>query len=439
MKLIDQVKNTFAQHHIDLDEVRLLLAVSGGKDSMVLLHILKQLGAHFEVAHMNYQLRENDSNLDAALVKTTCESLRITCHINVVDAKRYCKTNHLSTQEGARILRYDWFEQLLQERKIDYITTAHHEADNHETFLQNVKRGSGLRGLKSMVFLQNNRCKPMLSFARITIDQYAVENAISFRQDASNNQDHYQRNLIRNKVLPTIELQLPGFGQGLTQSIKHLQSDFDYLNYSLERDSQAMLEKQDNQFIIADFKTHHPRLIWYVLEKFGFNQAQCQTILSASQTGKTIQSKDYEALMHQNDLIIHQPKEHLVSEMTVEGLGEYDCDANILRIFESTFPEKFDGNRQVAFVDFDKLSFPLEIRNWQAGDKFTPLGMKGSKKLSDFLTDIKMPLHEKNNVKVLISNQKIVWVINQAVSDFFKIEKSSKKVIKLETILKKQP
>ena len=196
MTLQKHISNVFLKHHIKLDEVKLLLAVSGGKDSMVLLSLLSDMEVNFEVAHMNYQLRDDAANLDQALVENVCKEKNIPCHIKVVDTKAFCKENKVSTQEGARMLRYQWFSSLIDSQEMNYITTAHHESDNHETFIQNLKRGSGLRGLKSMVFLQNGRCKPLLNCARELIDKYAKEFAVPYRQDASNNQNHYLRNLM---------------------------------------------------------------------------------------------------------------------------------------------------------------------------------------------------------------------------------------------------
>lgn len=435
MTLQKQISTTFSKHHINLDEVKLLLAVSGGKDSMVLLHLLSTLKVNFEVAHMNYQLRDEDANLDQALVEKVCKEKNITCHIKVVNTKAYCAEHKVSTQEGARLLRYEWFSNLINTHGLDFITTAHHESDNHETFIQNLKRGSGLRGLKSMVFLQNGRCKPLLNASREAIDTFAEEFNVPFRQDASNNQNHYLRNKIRNEVLPLVEDHLPGFKKGLTASIDNLQSDYDYLLHSLERDAKSVLIEENGQFVVLDYKSQHARLLWFILEKFHFNEAQSNDILDAKQAGRTLENQRYAAVINQDDLIIYKNRQVEKFTMKIDAVGEHILDDCTLNIVTATIPDKFTSDRSIAWIDADRIGFPLEVRNWQAGDKFVPLGMRGSKKISDFLTDIKMPLHQKDNVKVLISNDKIVWVLNQAVSDLFKVVNSTKKVIKLETII----
>jgi len=437
MKLIDKIVQGILKEKIDLKSKKLLLAVSGGKDSMVLLDVLYQLKVNFVVAHVNYQLRESDSELDEVLVIETCENLKIPYFTKKVDTKLYCKAHQVSTQEGARILRYSWFEELIQDNQLDWITTAHHEEDNKETFIQNLKRGSGLRGLKSMLMLQNNRFKPMLKISRKEIDAYSTEKSIVYREDASNNQNHYQRNLIRNEFLPQAEKILEGFGNGLSQSILKLQTDYEYIQHALQKEKESVCTFEGKDCIIKNFKNLHKRLLFYILETYDFNIFQMEDMISASQTGKTIENEKFGAVFHQSDLIIYPiTKNELINELiTKEGTYSFlDFD---LIISETEKPQTFSQDLNYIYVDADSISFPLTIRNWKDGDKFSPLGMNGSKKISDFLTDLKMPLHQKNHVKLLISKGKIIWIINHALGDFFKIKNSTKKVLKIETISKK--
>ena len=435
MSLLQKLINNFKDHQIDLNKTRFLLAVSGGKDSMVLIHLLRESGAKFEVAHMNYQLRESDSEKDFSLVKEVCESFKIPFHSQKVDTKTFCEENKVSTQEGARILRYSWFEELLISRKLDLITTAHHASDNVETFLQNLKRGSGFRGLKSMVFLQQDRCKPMLNFSREEIDGYQETNKIPYRQDASNNQNHYQRNAIRNEFLPEAEKLLPGFKAGIVKSLNHIQSDYDYLFMALQKESEKVLAVKGKDALIDNFRSIHPRLLFHILEQYGFNYNQVQDILNAQQAGKSILNESFEALVFQEQLIIHPVTSSIPVSHFISDLGTFTCDEFELQLGDAIPPESFSKETAICWVDKDLLSFPLELRTWEAGDKFRPLGMKGSKKISDFLNDLKIPLHIKSNVKVLISSEKIVWVVNYGVSDLFKITNSTKNIVKIETKL----
>ncbi|MCB9195607.1 MAG: tRNA lysidine(34) synthetase TilS [Flavobacteriales bacterium] len=410
-----------------------LLAVSGGKDSMVMLDVFIKLGLHFEVAHMNYQLRGEDADQDEMLVREQCERGRIRCHLKRVDTKSFCQENGYSTQEGARILRYNWFKVLLLNQASHWIVTAHHLEDNKETFIQNLKRGSGLRGLKSMLPSMDNRLKPMLSISREEIDSYVEENKILFRQDASNNQNQYQRNLIRNELLPLMDRILPGIGKGIESSIQDLQDDFTYLMNSLERDAKEHLIKSGKGFRIDQYRLLEPRLLLFLLEKFDFNKIQVGDIFSSEGSGKKILSRDYIAETSYGNIFIYKRIEAEEFVISVEGIGEYDLQGSKLLIEYSEIPQKFDHNKNVAYIDAEKLSWPLIIRQYQNGDRIQPIGMSGTKKLSDYFTDQKIPSHQRTEKKVVVSSDEIVWVIGELISDRMKITSTTKKVLKLET------
>lgn len=421
------------EHHTTPKQDKYLLAVSGGKDSMVLLAIFKKLGYSFEVAHMNYQLRGEDADLDEQLVRDQCVEHGIVCHFERVDTKKYCEVNGYSTQEGARILRYSWFELLMKDRGLNYIVTAHHQEDNKETLLQNLKRGSGLRGLKAMLTLNNDRIKPMLSSSKSEIDQFARENSIAFRQDASNNSNQYQRNLIRNQLLPKMEEILPGIGDGIVKSIQDLENDYDYLMLSLEKASELLLKVHDQGYRIDQLKTIHPRLLFHLLEKFEFNKNQLADILAATGSGKIIKNDQYEAEYSNGNLYIYEVKDNSKFELIVSEIGYYDLQDRQLNIIDSEAPAVFTSDKKVAFIDADKLQWPLFIREYQQGDRIQPIGMKGTKKLSDYFTDQKIPVFQRANKKVVVSGEEIVWVIDELVSDLFKITSTTKKVLKFET------
>lgn len=410
-----------------------LLAVSGGKDSMVLLDIFYKLGLQFSVAHMNYGLRAAASNHDQALVEQTCADLGIKCHVKKVDTRTLCEKEKLSTQEGARILRYSWFNELIEENNLNWVVTAHHEEDNKETFIQNLKRGSGLRGLKAMLPQHENKLKPLIYVSRSEVDNYCNEHDISYRQDASNNQLHYQRNLIRNKVLPLLEKELTGVGKGITNTIENLQLDYDYLIQELENATERLLEKNDNEWKISSFRQLHPRLLFHVLEKFGFNKKQVDDLIHSKSSGKKIEQGMFVAQDGHGDLLIFKSAENVLSGLEIGKIGTYHLDGVGITISESEIPNKFDRNKKVAFIDADKLTWPLFVRNYQHGDKIKPIGMTGTKKLSDYFTDAKVPVHQRSQIKVLISAGKIIWVIGQVADDNFKITDSTKKVLKFET------
>lgn len=433
MNLVDHTRKLLGQYS-DLNHDGYLLAVSGGKDSMVLLDVFHELGATCVVAHMNYGLREGDSDLDEKHVEKICKEKGFKFTSKKVDTKKFCSENGVATQEGARMLRYNWFNDLLQSEGLKWIVTAHHEEDNKETFIQNLKRGSGLRGLKSMTLRHENKLKPLLNISRKSIDAYAVENNIVFRQDASNNQNHYQRNLIRNKLLPMMEKELEGIGLGISRSIDNLQMDYDYLIDKLNEESERVLLHKGDEWIVSSFRELHPRLLFHILEKFGFNSRQVEDLLSSGSSGKGIENEKYAVLDGHGDLFIHLNQNSESHEINIEEPGNYSIGEELLKISESERPSKFDTNKLIAYLDADKISWPLIVRNYQHGDKIKPIGMNGRKKLSDYFTDAKIPVHKRSDIKVVVSNSEIIWVVGQLLSEDVKITPSTKKILKFETL-----
>lgn len=433
MNILERVKYNLTSHS-NPEKDSYLLAVSGGKDSMVTLNILSSLKVNFIVAHVNYGLREENSDLDEKLVREICEKKGIPCFSKRVDTKSFCKENKVAIQEGARILRYSWFNELIEEHKLNWIVTAHHQEDNKETFIQNLKRGSGLRGLKSMVMRNSIRLKPILDCSRMDIDTYAEDNAIVYREDASNNQNHYQRNKVRNEFLPAIEKIMPGINQGISKSIANLYADFDYLQLKLEEDSKKYLVENQGEKWISEFKNLHPRLLFHLLEKFGFNKEQVQDVLKSNSAGKRLLSNTFTAVVNDKNLIITEnQKEKPFQKILIKGPSSIDVRGAKIVVSESKAPKKFDNNRKIAFVDAAALKWPIILREYQEGDRIKPIGMKGSKKLSDYFTDIKMPTHHRANQLVVESDGEIIWIVGQLISDSVKLTAASKKVLKFET------
>lgn len=414
---------------------RFLLAVSGGKDSMTLLSVFHELGLPIVVAHMNYGLRSEDADLDEVLVREECEKKAIEVMVKRVDTKSFCQEHGYSTQEGARVLRYKWFEELMKELSLDWVVTAHHEEDNKETFIQNLKRGSGLRGLKSMRVVHEYKFKPMLSASREEIDGYATTNGVIYREDASNNKNHYQRNLVRNKLLPSLEDQLPGFGKGITSSIQQMQLDYDFMAEMLDQEANLNLIEEKGAWKLLAYKRLHPRLVFHVLEKFGFNFVQATDILKASSSGKKIMNEKYTAEVGQETLFIYPKKTYgSRTEYEVKDLGIHEVNGVRIQITVSERPASFSADKNVAFMDAERLTWPLSVRSFQQGDKIIPIGMKGKKKLSDYFIDEKIPVHLRQDKQVVISNGEIIWVVGELVSELVKLTSKTKKVLKLETL-----
>lgn len=435
MRLIDKIQRSF-DFIPQGSRGSFLLAVSGGKDSMVLLNLLYDLKYEFIVAHVNYGLRGSDSDLDEELVITEAERLKIPVYSKRVDTKKFCDENHVTVQEGARMLRYSWFEELKQAHDLAFIVTAHHTEDNKETFLQNLKRGSGLRGLKAMEIFANDRFKPMLNCTREEIDQYAEEFNIPYREDSSNKKNQYQRNLIRNKLLPLMEDTLPGIGQGIISSIANLQSDYSFLFEQLELTSSNVLVEKADHWEINNFRTLHPRLLLHVLEKFDFNFVQMDDILQSEKSGKRIVSGSSIAAVSGNDLIITKANDLVEVEIEIHEPGNTEIGEFELRISYTNKPETFSRSKTEFYLDEDKIKWPLQIRNYEEGDRITPIGMKGRKMLSDYFTDIKLPSNLRGNQLVMLSEQNIILVLGELLGDNVKVDDQTKKVLKVETLRK---
>ena len=401
---------------------KFLVGVSGGSDSMALLDIGFKAGLNISVAHVNYQLRNEESERESIIVKQYCLENKLNFYY------KEAKINLLKNiQNEAREVRYQFFNDLAEENKIDYILTAHHQNDNHETFLFNALKGNSIGSLKGIPERNGIILRPLLQFTKTQLLIYVQENKINYGTDSSNLTSKYERNYIRNEVFQKIKNKFPKFEQGLTNSINFLKEDYSLLNQLVEEIIQPLLsEKKDHTLI--NFNNHIPRQAWYhFFKKFGFNYSQINNWLeSNSQSGKFIESSTHR--------ISKDRKKWILSKKTINKRNN-----NIFYIKKNEkieSPIKLTGhksdylslemsNNNVEFFNFSKLDFPLKLRKWRRGDKIQPLGMKGSKKISDVLIDFKISNLEKENIYVLESNDDIVWIVGFLISDKYKLDKNS--------------
>jgi tRNA(Ile)-lysidine synthase len=417
-----------------------LIAVSGGVDSMVLLHLFLKASLRFQIAHVNYQLREKDSIKDEELVKEFCIKNNIPFHSYKLDTLEYCKKHKLGIQEAARKIRYDWFKKVQHENGLKYLVTAHHLNDNIETFLINAQRGSGLRGLKSMTFIDTttNIFRPLLPITKKEIVEYAEYNKIEFREDVSNQKNDYLRNTIRNKIITHFQENDSNFERKFQVTLENLQNDFDFLNQQLIKEASRIMISNKNSWEIKEYQSVHPRLLLHCLEPFGFSSSIITSLLSVKESSKEFYSDSYKLLVDRKRMLISERTKiaaaSIINEMLVEGFGSFTLFNNrIITITEELEFDSLDNGSETAYFDADTLTFPLKIRPWIAGDIFSPLGLNGQKKVSDLLTDVKMSKWEKEAVLILESKGQIAWVIGVRTSNTFKIQKKSKKFLKIVT------
>ncbi|MES2410476.1 MAG: tRNA lysidine(34) synthetase TilS [Bacteroidota bacterium] len=413
---------------------KLLLATSGGIDSMVLLHLCHQLKLDIRAAHCNFQLRGDESDEDEKFVKSECEKLDVLLFVNHFDTKKFAEKHKLSIQVVARNLRYEWFNTLLINNDYDYILTAHHMDDSLETFLINFTRGSGLDGLTGIPQQNGNIVRPLLPFSRNEIETFAKENNLKWREDSTNASDKYLRNKLRHNVIPVLKELNPSLLDSFENTISNLQQA-----QSLVDDASRIVYRK----VVTDINFQKrinlqelmqlPNYLAYLyqwLEPFGFTDWDSINDLATAQSGKQIHSQYHTLLKDRNELIVFPKQES-------EETGVFSIEKGQMEV---KFPLKLSfcnvnhisvQATNAIFVDENKIQFPLEVRKWQEGDWFYPYGMTGKKKLSKFFKDEKFSLPDKSNTWLLCSGNQIVWVIGKRQDERFKVTEATTKILKI--------
>ncbi|NNE55791.1 MAG: tRNA lysidine(34) synthetase TilS [Flavobacteriales bacterium] len=426
--------NNFARHIAALDDSdRLLIAVSGGKDSMALLHLLSQQTIHVEVAHANFGLRGEESDGDEEFVKRSCKSLGVTCHIKRFDLQR--DFPELGTQEAARNARYQWFRELLTERELTYITTAHHEGDQVESILQHFIRGAGPEGMVGMQALEGDLFRPLIHTPRASLLEYIDEQQIKFREDSTNATPHYTRNRVRHQLLPLLREFNPNFDETISRQsdlfLEGTQAIETCVDMDLKRWWNAS-EKSLNLDAISESLTPK-HLILHLLSIHGFRPTHVEEVLKLadSQPGAKVEF-DEKSIYRERDALVFRSDTTVQDQWVIQRLEDFDQSPLEAEIFN---PAEVDLNQpHQAVFDADLLSYPLVLRPWKAGDRFQPLGMKGSQKLSDFLVQQKVAPGSKSGVLVLTSNDLICWVVPHRIDEKFKVRADTKKVLRIRAL-----
>lgn len=421
---------------------KVILALSGGIDSMVLADLLQKTQVQFVAAHCNFHLRDVESDGDDWFVRKFAEKRGIQCFVKHFETERYAANHGISIEMAARELRYTWFEQLRQQLGYDKIAVAHHADDQAETFFINLLRGSGLRGLKGMLPQNGVVIRPLLWASREQIRRYAAENHIVWREDHTNAESVFLRNKIRNQLLPVFDELQPDAREGLYKSLEHLASENELYRELLNEKLLQIVEQDGNVQTIkySTLLTSNSsfQLLFEWLRQYGFNTDQCRFIYEAIGTGIGNQycSSTYQLIIGRDSLQLSEIKENTDEETQIE-VGEEEIFSPIHLCFskhEKTENFDIDKSPEVAQLDFDMIRFPLTLRHWRHGDRFRPLGMKGSKLLSDFFVDQKFTEWQKRNVWLLVSAVgDILWVIGHRIDDRFKVTSETKSVFRCET------
>lgn len=427
------------KEHIDthfsfLKDKKLLVACSGGVDSVVLSFLLKKSRFNIGLAHCNFSLRGKDSDGDETFVIDWADKLSIPVFTETFNTKEFAKDHKLSTQMAARELRYHWFYEILKDFKYDYLATGHHADDDLETFFINLSRGSGLQGLTGIPKINETVIRPLLLFSRSEIVAFAKENKLTWREDSSNASTEYLRNKLRHDVLPEYKNATEGVLQNFQKTQKYLKDSQDLVeDYMALVYNLAVTENFDGYTLHIEKLQELPHteaVLYQLLHPFGFTDWEVVPELLKAQSGKQVFSTTHRLLKDRNVLLLTK----ITSE---EQIDEILIKKNIKKIeiplqIEFIPIDKIGYiDNSVIYVDKDKLQYPLKLRKWRKGDAFQPFGMKGKKKLSKFFKDEKLSLVAKEKIWVLCSDSEIIWIIGHRADERFKVTSKTTDILKI--------
>ncbi len=432
-----------SKQHLFSKADKLLVAVSGGVDSIVLCHLLHSLDYDFAIAHCNFSLRGGESDADADFVKELTVKCNCKLYESVFETEAYASEQKQSIQVAARELRYSYFEKIRYENGFDFILTAHHGSDNVETVTMNFFKGTGIRGLKGILPKNGKIIRPLIFATKASLQEYAAQNDLSYREDSSNASDKYSRNFFRNTILPQVEKVFPMVEQNVLSGISRFQEILQVYEESMSKKIEKLEEQNGNEWkvSIAKLKKEKPlsTVVYELFSAYGFTASSTEEIIKLldAASGKYIQSSTHRILVNRKWL--------LVSPLQTEDSHFYlletdtkkiDFAAGKLEISQPESPVKIDKNADVALLNAKKIAYPLMLRTWKQGDYFYPLGMQKKKKLSRFFIDQKLSLEEKQNAWVLEDvERKILWVVGMRIDDRFKIDPNgTATVVKLRLI-----
>ena len=428
------MKDSFLKNIKDLDLFskgdKLILAISGGADSVALACLLKDTGYNFVLAHCNFKLRGIESDNDEVFVKNLAEKMELECYVKSFNTESYSKKNKISLQMAARELRYCWFEELRREIDAKYILVAQHKDDDLETFFINLIRGSGIKGLLGIKSKRDKIVRPLLIFSRKQIENYLSIKKQKFRYDSSNSDVKYLRNNIRHHLIPLIKDMNPSFENTLSKEVDFLNEIYKVFLTNFKNIKEELVEMTEKGCEIDKSKLlsiqNNKIFFREIITPFGFSQ--CDKILEScrSISGKLFYSNTHKLLIDRKKIIITEIKKE--KNLFIE-LEEFDNLTYPISLrFRNSNQNQFNTNKNTVFLDKKKLIFPLTLRKWKQGDFFYPLGMNGKKRLSDYFIDNKFTQFDKEECYLLCSGDDIVWIIGHRMDDRFKITDDTKKV-----------
>lgn len=439
--MLKNFKKHIDQHFSFLSNAKVLIAISGGIDSVVLTHLCYKIGLDITLAHCNFKLRGMESDADEDFVVNLAKVLNIPVYTQRFNTKIYARDTKSSIQMAARQLRYNWFLELVEQKQLNYILTAHHADDNLETFLINFIRGTGLEGLTGIPEKNANIIRPFLQFTSTEIEAYAIKNKIIWREDSSNASVKYMRNKLRHQLVPILKEINPNILQSFNLTLSNLRDTADIVEESTSAVLKRAITTMDNSHIafkISEFKkvNNSKAYMFEVFKSFGFTEWHDIVNLLNSETGKFVVSKTHRLIKNRDQLLLSSIK----NTDKIESIEIFKSDVEKetpLGILAFTKVKTFSKpTKNKIYVDGDTLIYPLKLRKKQDGDIFYPLGMQGKKKLSKYFKDEKLSLLDKENAWLLCSDNAIMWILSRRADERFKATATTSNIIEIKLISK---
>lgn len=442
MTVTQRFQNYIKEHALFRDDESVLLAVSGGRDSVLMTHLFKESGYNFGIAHCHFGLRGEESDGDKEFCAGLAQKLKVSFHTIQFDTAEYANEHRISIQMAARDLRYQWLEKIREESGYQYIGIAQHQNDATETMILNLTRGTGISGLHGILPKRGKLIRPLLFLSREEINDVFTRENYAFREDSSNFSTKYARNKIRLEVIPVLKQLNPGLERTFEENRKR----FLDLEFILEQKVSELKERlfkntehEEIEISLPDLQKLKPlnTLLFELFRPYGFSEAVLSDLQKSwfAEPGRIFRSLNHQLLLDRNKLILSRITEHPNEERLIhQEAGEYHWRGKVIKSRVSTSAgSDLIKKPDLAQLDFDLLQFPLKLRSWKNGDYFQPLGMNGRKKLSDFFIEQKISLNRKHDIGVLENgNGDILWIAGFRIDGRYKISKHTKKVFILE-------
>lgn len=435
-----KVQNYIDKHQLLSSDSKVIVGVSGGADSVALLHVLHSLSYQCIIAHCNFHLRMEESDRDELFVRNLASEFKLPYYSVDFNTTEYARLHKISIEMAARDLRYDWFEKLRTQLNAEAIVVAHHADDNIETLLMNLVRGTGLRGMTGIPYRNEKIVRPLLCCSREEILNYLMKYDLEYVIDSTNASSDYTRNKFRNEVLPLLEEINPSVRQTLYKTIERFENIENLVNNSIDNFIKSHVIKTHNtikvnmQALIE--REYYAVILFEILNPLGFNETAIDNICKSigSTSGKLFYAREYTLLIDREFLIISPKTNNDIQQYSIHESEKSVVSPFEIKISKFLKTESFvvSKNKQLVHFDADKLKFPLTIRHWSEGDSFIPFGMKHRKKLSDFFIDEKFSRFDKENCWLLTSENEIVWIIGHRTDNRFRIDDSTIHVIAFE-------